>query len=36
MSENQCMQCNLKVLIQERVVGGILQNAKWPPNDPEV
>ena len=24
------------VLMQERVVGGILQNTKWPPNDFEV
>ena len=36
VSENKCMQCNPMVLMQERVVGGISQNIKWPPNDSEV
>ena len=28
--------CNPMVLIQERVVGCILQKTKWPPKDSEV
>ena len=30
------IQCNPKVLMQERVIKGILQKAKWPANDFEV